>query len=266
MSSSKAFKKFLVDLHSKFPEEVKSSKLDEKDIEIFQKLFISDILEILKKDPEVFNEPKVVFGIDLSELFKKNPELFWTHMQSCLFSSFLHGDIKTKISEMLPEILNAFKEQLGGQNEIDEILGDESKQSKIGEFIDYLKNSKFASLLISVFEQVDLADIDSTNIEEVLHNPTKLQEHPIVQKLQFKVQDIMKSKIQNGELTKEGIMQEFQTLQTKLQEFFGESLNEALGTQKSDLAPEIIMGNSPEARRARMVARLQRKLKERKNK
>jgi hypothetical protein len=264
MSSTKAFKNFLVDLNSKFPELLPSSKLDENDIEIFQKLFISSIIEILKKDSELFNEPKNVFGLDLSEAFKTQPDLIWKYMQPCLFSSFLHGDIKSKITDTLPELLNAFKDQLGGQNEIDELLGDDTNKSKIGEFIDYLKNSKFASLMIAVFENIDLSDIDSSNIEEVLHNPTKLQEHPIVKRIQSQIHSNMLNKIKNGELSKDSILQEFQTLQTKIQEFFGDSLNEALGTQKSDVASEVLLSNSPEARRARMVARLQRKLKDRK--
>ena len=224
MSSTKAFKNFLVALNSKFPELLPSTKLDENDIILFQKLFIGDVIEILKKDSVLFNEPKVVFGLDLSEVFKTEPDLIWRHIQPCLFSSFLHGDIKAKISDILPELLNAFKDQLGGQNEIDELLNDESKQSKIGEFVDYLKNSKFASLMIAVFEQADLSDIDTSNIEEFLHNPTKLQELPIVQRIQGHIQAIMLNKVKNGELSKESIMQEFQTLQTKLQEFFGDSL------------------------------------------
>ena len=264
MSSTKAFKNFLVDLNLKFPELLPSTKLDENDIQLFQQLFVGSVIEILKKDSELFNEPKIVFGVDLSEVFKSNPDVIWKHMQTCLFSSFLHGDIKSKISIILPELLNAFKDQLGGQNEVDELLGDESKQSKIGEFIDYLKNSKFASLMIAVFEQADLSDIDTSNIEEFLHNPTKLQELPIVQRIQGHIQSIMINKVKNGELSKESILQEFQTLQNKLKDFFGDSLNEALGTQRSDVDPEVLLSNSPEARRARMVARLQRKLKDRK--
>jgi hypothetical protein len=61
-------------------------------------------------------------------------------------------------------------------------------------------------------------------------------------------------------------MNEFEVFKQKIQELFGEYMNETMGTTKSDLPPEIIMGNSPEARRARMLARLQRKLKDRKNK
>jgi len=266
MNSQKAFKKFLVDLNSKFPDIVKSSKLDENDIDKFQKLFMSDISEIIKKDSSVFSEPKEIFGGDLSEVFKQNPDLIWRHMQPCLFSSLFHGDIKSKIKDILPELLGAFKDQFGNTDEIDKILEDESKTSKIGEFFEYLKESMFATLLLGVFESVDLSEISSINPEELLNNPSKLQEHPIVGKIQGQIQTIMKNKIEKGEFTKERIMNEFEVFKQKIQELFGDYMNETMGTTKSDLPPEIIMGNSPEARRARMLARLQRKLKDRNNK
>lgn len=266
MNSQKAFKKFLVDLNSKFPDIVKSSKLDENDITKFQELFISDITSILKKDDSVFSEPKEIFGGDLSEIFKQNPDLIWRHMQPCLFSSLFHGDIKSKLKDVLPELLGAFKEQFGNTDEIDKILEDESKTSKISDFFEYLKDSMFASLLLSVFESIDLSEISTINPQEFINDPSKLQQHPIVGKIQGQIQTIMRNKVEKGEFTKERIMNEFEVFKQKIQELFGEYMNETMGTTKSDLPPEIIMGNSPEARRARMLARLQRKLKDRKNK
>jgi hypothetical protein len=266
MNSQKAFKKFLVDLNLKFPDIVKSSKLDENDIDKFQKLFISHIVEIIKKDDSIFSEPNEIFGIDLSEIFKQDPDLIWKHMQSCVFSSLFHGDIKSKIKEVLPELLSAFKEQVGDTDEIDKILEDESKTSKITEFFEYLKESMFAVLLLSVFESIDLSDVLNINAQEFMNDPSKLQQHPLVLKIQGQIQTIMRNKIEKGELSKERIMNEFHVFKQKIQELFGDYMNETMGTNKSDLAPEIIMGNSPEARRARMLARLQRKLKDRKNK
>jgi len=266
MNSQKAFKKFLVDLNSKFPEIVKSSKLDENDIDKFQKLFITSITEIIKKDSSLFDEPKEVFGGDLSEVFKQNPDLIWRHMQPCLFSSFFHGDVKSKLKDMLPELLGAFKEQFGDTDEIDKILEDESKTSKISDFFEYLKESMFATLLLSVFESIDLSEVVTINPQEFMNDPSKIQQHPIVLKIQGQIQTIMRVKIEKGEFTKERIMNEFEVFKQKIQELLGDYMNETMGTNKSDLPPEIIMGNSPEARRARMVARLQRKLKERKNK
>ena len=266
MNSQKAFKKFLVDLNSKFPDIIKSSKLDENDIDKFQELFIGNIAEILKKDSSLFDEPKEIFGGDLSQIFKQNPDLIWRHIQPCLFSSCLHGDIKSKLKQFLPEIIGAFKEQFGNADEIDEILEDEAKTSKISDFFEYLKESMFATLLLSVFESTDLSEILSINPQEFVNDPSKLQQHPIVAKIQGQIQTIMRNKIEKGEFTKERIMNEFEVFKQKVQELFGEYMNETMGTTKSDLPPEIIMGNSPEARRARMLARLQRKLKDRKNK
>jgi hypothetical protein len=266
MNSQKAFKKFLVDLNLKFPDIVKSSKLDENDIEKFQELFIGNIVEIIKKDDSIFSESKEVFGIDLSDIFKQDPDLIWKHMQPCLFSSLFHGDIKSKLKDMLPELLGAFKEQFGNTDEIDKILEDESKTSKITEFFEYLKESMFATLLLSVFESIDLSEVVTINPQEFMNDPSKLQQHPIVGKIQGQIQTIMKNKVEKGEFTKERIMNEFEVFKQKIQELFGDYMNETMGTNKSDLPPEIIMGNSPEARRARMLARLQRKLKDRKNK
>jgi hypothetical protein len=266
MNSTKAFKNFLVDLNSKFPELVPSAKLDENNIEIFQKLFISNTMEILKKDSSIFNEPKVIFDIDISEIFKTDPDLIWKHMQPCLFSSLLYGDTKAKITELLPEFLGAFKEELGGQSEIDELLGDDTNRSNIGEIIDSLKKSKTAAILISVFENIDLSQFSESDlkIDKYMNNPVALQENPLIKKIQSEIQICMVNKIKNGEITKEVIMYEFQLLQGKLQELCGDSLNEVMGTQKSDVDAEVLLSNSPEARRARMLARLQRKLKDRK--
>ena len=146
----------------------------------------------------------------------------------------------------------------------DKILEDESKTSKISDFFEYLKESMFATLLLSVFESIDLSEVLTINPQEFMDDPSKLQEHPIVGKIQAQIQTIMKNKIEKGEFTKERIMNEFEVFKQKIQELFGDYMNETMGTAKSDLPPEIIMGNSPEARRARMLARLQRKLKDRK--
>jgi hypothetical protein len=185
-------------------------------------------------------------------------------MQPCLFSSLFYGDVKSKLKDMLPELLDAFKEQFSNTDEIDKILEDESKTSKISDFFEYLKESMFATLLLSVFESIDLSEVLTINPQEFMDDPSKLQEHPIVGKIQAQIQTIMKNKIEKGEFTKERIMNEFEVFKQKIQELFGDYMNETMGTAKSDLPPEIIMGNSPEARRARMLARLQRKLKDRK--
>ena len=138
-------------------------------------------------------------------------------MQPCLFSSLFYGDVKSKLKDMLPELLDAFKEQFSNTDEIDKILEDESKTSKISDFFEYLKESMFATLLLSVFESIDLSEVLTINPQEFMDDPSKLQEHPIVGKIQAQIQTIMKNKIEKGEFTKERIMNEFEVFKQKIQ-------------------------------------------------
>ena len=92
----------------------------------------------------------------------------------------------------------------------------------------------------------------------------KNPEHPTIQKITKKVQNILEDKMKKGEITKEIIISEFEMIKAKLQEAFGDMFNDALGGRRADLPANVLLGNSSEARRARMLARLQRKYKERK--
>lgn len=74
----------------------------------------------------------------------------------------------------------------------------------------------------------------------------------------------MEEKSRTGEFTKEIIMRDLESIKLKVQELFGNAFNDILGTRKADVPSEMITGNTPEARRARMIARMKRKLKEKK--
>ena len=52
----------------------------------------------------------------------------------------------------------------------------------------------------------------------------------------------------------------------KVQEAFGDMFNDMLGGRKADVPSAAILGNTPEARRARMIARMRRKVQENKTK
>jgi hypothetical protein len=47
---------------------------------------------------------------------------------------------------------------------------------------------------------------------------------------------------------------------------FGNIFNDAIGGRKADVPSSVMIGNSPEARRQRMLARLQRKVQEKNSK
>ena len=144
-------------------------------------------------------------------------------------------------------------------DEIDSILGKEESKSKFVDILEYVKESNILSVFISIFEDVDFSNINleqEADIEGLANNKEVIE-------LQEKLKQIFAAKMQSGEISQAAITKDIQTIMVKLQAIFGESMNDMLGTRKGP-APEIALSNTPEARKARMIARLQRKLAEKK--
>jgi hypothetical protein len=94
---------------------------------------------------------------------------------------------------------------------------------------------------------------------EMLKNP----EHPVLKKFIAKVQGLMREKLMSGSYNQNQMMAEIEGIKAKVQSLFGNVLNEALGgAARGDVTSAALMSNSTEARRQRMLARLQRKQRE----
>jgi hypothetical protein len=269
MNSIKTFRKFLVELHLKFPEQFPTNKLDETEIDKFHKTFIDHSIEIITRKESIWESPKVVFGYDLSELWKNTDchDMIWKNLQGCLVASMFHGKLEEKMGENMPTITTILKGLMGENNEIDDILNDDSKQSKLIEFFEFLKETKIASLLLSLFEKIDFSELDvniGSTVEEMQEKLKNIQNDPAMVKIQNNIKSILEEKSRTGEFSREIILREIEQIKEKIRELFGDVFDDILGTRKADVPSEVITSNTPEARRARMIARMQRKLKERK--
>jgi hypothetical protein len=91
-------------------------------------------------------------------------------------------------------------------------------------------------------------------------------ENPVVKTMMSKVHGMIEEKMKRGEINQQVIIQEVETIKAKAIGLFGNIFNDALGGRKSDVPSTVLMGNSPEARRQRMIARMQRKLHEKNSK
>jgi hypothetical protein len=120
---------------------------------------------------------------------------------------------------------------------------------------------------MSLAESIDITElgIDFENPEEVLKSFQAEEVSPVMEKIMKKIKTTLEDKVRKGEFTKEMLAADIETIKLKVQTAFGDMFNDMLGGRKAAVAPKVILGNSPEARRARMVARLQRKLAERKD-
>jgi hypothetical protein len=267
MNFLKPFKKFLTELNLKFPGKF-PTKVKDEDIELFHSVFVEHSLEILKKDSTLWNTSRVVFNNDLSELWKDpdSHKIIWDNLQGCLFASMFHGKIDTKLKGNIPLLSTLLKSVIGERSELDDILNDESKQTNILEFLDFLKETKMASLILHIFSKLDFSqlDIQLDSFEDVQNKLEELKGNPGIIKIQNDLKTLMEEKSRTGEFTKEIILKDIESIKLKVQEIFGNVFNDILGTRKSEVSSKTLLDNSPEARKERMIARLRRKLKDKK--
>jgi hypothetical protein len=85
-----------------------------------------------------------------------------------------------------------------------------------------------------------------------------------------RAQEHLKERIQTGKINQQELIREIEVLRAKMTSTFGKYMNEMVVGQREQPATgntsREILSNSPEARRARMLARLHRKLGEKSRK
>ena len=245
------------------------------EVERFKILLQPIFMQVIKKDDKIFEEPRPFLrGIDFSVLMKdaseKQKETLWTYIRMFLVCSYLGSDIM--------ETVKGLWSKMSGQastDEVDEILKEEGTQSGIQDLLETLKDTRIFKLGMEVMENLNveslgLGDIDFSDIGgliEMVKNP----EHPVTKKAVSAVQKLIEQKMRTGSLKKEDFIREIEMLKEKFKhslgrlfkkEFFGETAaagGAGGGDRPTPTAAELV-SNHPEARRARMLARLQRKV------
>ena len=273
-------KECLDDIRKEFPS--LSSTLDKEyaeidfksEVERFKILLQPIFMQVVKKDDKIFAEPQMFLrGIDFSVLMKdateKQKETLWTYTRMFLVCSYLGSDIMETVKNMWSKVSGQ-----ASTDEVDEILKDETTQTGIQDLLETLKDTRIFKLGMEVMENINveslgLGDIDFSDIGgllEMVKNP----QHPVTKKAVAAVQKIIEQKMRTGSLKKEDFIREIEMLKEKFthslgrlfkKEFFGETAAAgAGGGDRPTPTAADLMSNHPEARRARMLARLQRKL------
>lgn len=255
MDASKIFTEFYKEV---FGEEL---DIDVKKVVDEFEAFYPDIVKIIQKDNSFFDQERIVFGRDLSKI--DNRDALWSGIPACLFASFLHGDIKKKAEKVVGLIKNVWNASGQQNDEITNILNSEESGGKFQEIIQFILESRLAKIFKNLMESIDISEFE-LNIEnpeqliELIKNP----ENPLIKRVTDKIQGVIQDKIKKGEINQNTIISEIEAIKAKVIGLFGNIFNEALGGRKADVSSTVFMGNSPEARRQRMLARLQRKVNE----
>lgn len=221
----------------------------------------SGVLNLLQKNPDFFQTERILFGVNLSAL--EPTDTLWKQLHMSLFSSFFHGDIKQKLGTILNTAKSLWSGSGQTNDEVDRVLNDEKTEDYLQEMFDYVTNLRSAKVIADILEEVDIESFgisleNPMELIELVRNP----ENPTMQKAITTIQKLLRNKLESGKISQQQLMSDVEGVKAKLQNMFGGAFNEMLGGRRGDNSASVMMSNSPEARRQRMLARLQRKQRE----
>lgn len=230
-----------------------------------EQTFLPHVLRLLQKDNTLLSEVELFPGIKVDWA---GTDEQWKALHMAILYSVLHGNPKEKFASVLEAIKRVVPGGSSQADEIDTILNDEETKSSIQEIFELLMTTRLAGLVGEIVQHISLEDlnIDLENpqtVVDMLRNP---QEHEGLKELMDRAKSILEDKIKSGKINQQELVREIEMLRAKFQSSFGKYLNEAVlggeeGPRTGNTAAQIL-SNSPDARRARMLARLQRKQQE----
>ena len=224
--------------------------------------FLPHVLRVLKKDNTLLADVEMFPGIKVPW---EGTEEEWNLLNMAILYSVLHGDPKEKFSKIFEAVKGILP---GDSDEISKILDDEQTKDSFQEILELVMNTRLASLMGDIAQSVRYDDLeldfeDPEKILELLRNP---QESIALKTLTERAQEALKERIESGKINQQELIREVEMLRAKFQSAVGKDLNERVvgdaGGGTTGNTSGQILSNHPEARRARMMARLQKKQKE----
>lgn len=230
-----------------------------------EQTFLPHLLRVVRKDNTLLSEVDLFPGIKVEWA---GTEEQWKALHMAILFSVLHGDPKEKFGSILEAVKKVLPGGSSQTDEIESILNDEDTKSSIKEIFELLMNTRLASLIGEMVQHISFEDLnlDLENPETILEMLRNPQEHEGLKELMDRAKSILEDKIKSGKINQQELVREIEMLRAKFQSSFGKYLNEAIlgaddGPRTGNTAAQIL-SNHPDARRARMMARLQRKQQE----
>lgn len=230
-----------------------------------EQTFLPHLLRVVRKDDTLLSEVDLFPGIKVAWA---GTEEQWKALHMAILFSVLHGDPKEKFGSILEAVKKILPGGSAQTDEIESILNDEETKSSMKEMFELLMNTRLASLIGEMVQHIRFEDLnlDLENPESILEMLRNPQEHEGLKELMDRAKMLLEDKIKSGKINQQELVREIEMLRAKFQSSFGKYLNEAIlgaddGPRTGNTAAQIL-SNHPDARRARMMARLQRKQQE----
>lgn len=223
------------------------------------------LLRVVQKDNTLLAEVELFPGIKVEW---EGTDDQWKKLHMALLYSVLHGNPKEKFDKIFETVKGMVPGSSDKADEFQKIFEDEDTKSSMSEILELIMSTRLVSLVGDIVGSINLADLDLNidNPETLLNALKNPQESPVITELMERAKLILEDRIKSGKINQQELHREIEMIRAKFQSSFGKYLNEALiGEQtgpKTGNTAEQILSNHPEARRARMIARLQRKQQE----
>lgn len=252
-------------LVSLFREKHSGLKARDELFEHLEQTFLPHLLRVLQKDNTLLSEVELFPGIKVEW---EGTEEQWKALHMALLYSVLHGDPKEKFGTILEAVKKAIPGGFGGGGPVDEIqkiLEDEETKSSLSEILELIMSTRLVSLVGDIIQNISLDDlnINLDNPEALLEMMRNPQEHAGLKDLMERARAILEERIKTGKLDPQDLRRDIELIRAKFQSSFGKYLNEAIlgddGGDRTGNTAQQILSNHPDARRARMLARLQKR-------
>lgn len=248
-----------------FKEKHPGLKANEEHFLHLEQTLLPHLLRVLQKDDTLMAEVELFPGIKVE--WVGNDET-WKKLHMALLYSVLHGDPKEKFGKIFDAVKSLIPGGSTQADEFEKILEDEDTKSSMSEILELIMGTRLMSLVGEVvssvkFDDLDLSFDDPEKLMEMMRNP---QESEALKELMDRAKSILEDKVKSGKINQQELAKEVEVIRAKFQSSFGKYLNEALlgeetGPRTGNTAQQIL-SHHPDARRARMLARLQRKQQE----
>jgi hypothetical protein len=238
-----------------------------------QTTLLPNVLAVVQKDNALFKgygAAQIFPGVAIETIWDSSDES-WKKLHMALLYSLMQGDPKEKISKIIEAVKTMLPGAGGAHDEILKILENEETESSLMEMFELVVNTRLASVVGDLMSSINLDDlnIDFENPEHLLAALQNPEQSELVQTIMKRAQELLQEKISTGKIDQRELVREIETLRAKFQSTFGKYMNEmVVGAQGNTTGTDAktIMSNSPDARRARMLARLQKKQREKSRK
>jgi hypothetical protein len=243
-----------------FSEKHPGLKAKEAHFEHIETVLLPHLLRVVQRDNTLFDEIELFPGIKVE--WVGNDEN-WKKLHMAMVYSVLHGDPKEKFGKIFEAVKTFMPGNSAQADEFQKIFEKDDTKDAMSEIFELIMKTRLVSLVGDVmgaisFDGMDLEDPEK--LMEMLRNP---QASPVLQALMERAKTVLEEKVKSGKINPNELRRDIETIRAKVQSSFGKYLNEAfLGEQAGNTTgntAQEILSNHPDARRARMLARLQKK-------